>query len=513
MESLVQALLDPAAYDHPVEAVQLLETHISWVFLTGAYAYKVKKPVNLGFVDFSTAERRCTFCQEEVRLNRRLAPDLYLGVVPIHGPPERASLRGPGPVIEMAVRMRQFRQEELLPRALARGVVTPHQIDRLAADLARFHATAAAAPSAAPWGTPPLVLEPALANLDALAACGRLPPEHRTLREWTLAEHHRLVPQLIARRREGHIRECHGDLHLGNMALCAGRITVFDGLEFSEALRWIDPISDLAFLLMDLRQRGQGLWGLRLLNGWLEVGGDHRSLALLPWYLTYRALVRAKVTALRLEQPDLAAGEAQRLEEDLAAYLATARQATTPSRGSLLITHGVSGSGKSRAATGLREQGWIQLRSDVERLRLFGRWGASAVADPSLGADPYAPAVTEALYGTVLAQAVRTALAAGLAVVVDATFLKREQRQAYRHLAVENGAGFGILEFPVSRQEALRRIEVRRCQGGDPSEADGAVLERQLEGLEPLDAAERTWLVSADDRRLSNLGEGLNVPA
>jgi len=512
MESLVRSLLDPAAYDHPVEAVQLLETHISWVFLTGAYAYKVKKPVNLGFVDFSSAERRRLCCQEEVRLNRRLAPELYLGVVPIHGPPERASLGGPGPVIEMAVQMRQFRQEDLLPQALARAAVTPAQLEGLAQDLARFHATAAIAPSGSPWGTPELVLEPALANLDALAACGRLPPDHRTLREWTLAEHRRLLPQLIARRREGHIRECHGDLHLGNMALQGERITVFDGLEFSEALRWIDPISDLAFLLMDLRQRGQGAWALRLLNGWLEAGGDHGALALLPCYLTYRALVRAKVTALRLDQPDLPAGEAGRLEQDLASYLATARRAMAPPRGAVLITHGVSGSGKSHAAAGLRQQGWIQLRSDLERLRLFGRWGACPAADPSLGSDPYAPAVSALLYGTLLSRAVTAALAAGLAVVVDATFLKRDQREAYRALAAAAAAGFGILSFPVSREEAMARITLRRERGGDPSEADGAVLARQFEAQEPLSSAEQAWVVAVDDPRLSDLGQGLAVP-
>ena len=512
MDSLVRALLDPTAYDHPVEAVQLLETHISWIFLTGAYAYKVKKPVNLGFVDFSSAERRRHFCQEEVRLNRRLAPDLYLGVVPIHGPPERASLRGPGPVIEMAVQMRQFRQEDLLPQALARAALTSAQLELLAQDLARFHATAATAPSGSPWGSPELVLEPALANLDALAACGRLPPDHRILREWTLAEHRRLLPQLIARRREGHIRECHGDLHLGNMALESERITVFDGLEFSEALRWIDPISDLAFLLMDLRQRGQGAWALRLLNGWLEQGGDHGSLALLPWYLTYRALVRAKVTALRLEQPELAAGDAGRLEQDLASYLATARRAMAPPRGALLITHGVSGSGTSHAAAELRQQGWIQLRSDLERLRLFGRWGACPAADPSLGSDPYAPAVSALLYGTLLSRAVTAALAAGLAVVVDATFLKRDQRQAVRRLAADAGAGFGILAFAVSRQEGLARIALRRERGGDPSEADGTVLARQFEELEPLSSTEQPWMVGVGDTRLSDLGQGLAVP-
>ncbi len=511
MEPLVQALLDPAAYDHPVAAVQLLETHISWVFLTGPFAYKVKKPVNLGFVDFSSAERRLYCCQEEVRLNRRLAPDLYLGVVPIHGPPERASFHGSGAVIEAAVQMRQFRQEDLLPEALARHAVQPALIDRLAQELAGFHATAATAPAGAPWGTAEQVLQPALANLDTLAQCGRLPADHGALRHWITAELKRLDPLLRNRCDGGRIRECHGDLHLGNMALHGGRITVFDGLEFSEALRWIDPISDLAFLLMDLRQRGHAELALRLLNGWLEAGGDHGGLRLLPWYSAYRALVRAKVTALRLAQGELPAAEVDRLEGDLAAYLAAARQAMAPPRGSLVITHGVSGSGKSHAAGLLRQRGWIQLRSDVERLRLFGRWG-SAGFDPSLGADPYAASVSEALYGTVLEDAAAAALAAGLAVVVDATFLKRQQRQGFRRLAAAAGVGFGILDCPVSTELARHRIASRQASGVDPSEADASVLEQQLAGQEPLDSAERAWVVDLGDPLLSSLGEALPVP-
>jgi len=511
MEPLVQALLDPAAYDHPVAAVQLLETHISWVFLTGTFAYKVKKPVNLGFVDFSSAERRLHCCQEEVRLNRRLAPELYLGVVPIHGPPERASFHGSGAVIEVAVQMRQFRQEDLLPEALGRHAVQPALIDRLARELAAFHATAAKAPAGAPWGTPEQVLQPALANLDTLAQCGRLPADHGALRHWITAELERLDPLLRHRCDGGRIRECHGDLHLGNMALHDGRITVFDGLEFSEALRWIDPISDLAFLLMDLRQRGHAELALRLLNGWLEAGGDHGALRLLPWYIAYRALVRAKVTALRLAQGELPAAEVDRLEGDLVSYLSAARQAMAPPRGALVITHGVSGSGKSHAAALLRERGWIQLRSDVERLRLFGRWGSAGV-DPSLGADPYAASVSEALYGTVLEDAAAAALAAGLAVVVDATFLKRQQRQGFRRLAAVAGAGFGILDCPVTTALARRRIASRQASGVDPSEADASVLEQQLAGQVPLDSAERAWVVEPRDLLLSSLGEGLPVP-
>jgi len=513
MDPMVRALLAPAAYDHPVTRVQLLETHISWVFLTGRYAYKVKKPVQFGFVDFSSLERRRHCCEEELRLNRRLAPDLYLAVVEIHGPAAAACLHGSGPVIETAVRMREFRQRDLLPAALARGAVSPPRIDRLARELAAFHNAAAAAPASSPWGSPDTVLEPALANLEALRGCGRLPDDHESLQGWIRAERDRLLPLLHERRARQRIRECHGDLHLGNMVLQGGRITVFDGIEFSEPLRWIDPISDLAFLLMDLRHRDQELLALRLLHGWLEWGGDHAALPLLPWYLAYRALVRAKVAGLRLAQSGLPAAEAASLADDLAHYLEDARAAMRPPRGALLITHGVSGCGKSHAAAILCSRGWIQLRSDLERLRLFGRWGCPPAGSLLCG-DAYAPEVSAHLYDTVLAEAAAAGLAAGLAVVVDATFLQGARRRRFRNLAARAGAGFGILAPAVTPALAQRRIEARSRAGDDPSEADAAVLQRQLQGIEPLAPEERSWLLSGvDDPLLAQRGSGLRVPA
>lgn len=511
MDDLVRALLDPAAYDHPVEAVQLLETHISWVFLTGSYAYKVKKPVQFGFVDFSTPELRRHCCLEELRLNSRLAPDLYLGLAVVHGPAAQARLHGDGPAIETAVRMRQFRQQDLLPRALAASAVPPPLLDRLARELAAFHHSAAVASPSSPWGTPERVLEPALANFEALGRCGRLSDDQAALREWCIGEHARLSPLLRRRRELGAIRECHGDLHLGNMALFGGRITVFDGIEFSESLRWIDPISDLAFLLMDLRLRGHTLLALHLLNGWLAWGGDHGGLPLLPWYGAYRAMVRAKVTGLRLQQGDLGPAQAAQQEAELLAYLEAARRWAAPRRGALVITHGVSGCGKSHQATSLAQRGWIQLRSDLERLRLYGRWGCAAAPPVWVSAaDPYDPAVSAHLYDTVLSDAAAALLAAGVSVVVDATFLRRDQRQRFQRLAGEAGAGFGILAPPVTPELARSRIESRRLAGGDPSEADGAVLAAQLERIEPLTDQERRWLLQGpDDPRLADLGSAL----
>ena len=366
MDPMIAALLRAEAYSHPVETIQLLQTHLSWVLLTGRYAYKLKKPVNLGFVDFSSQTLRRWFCQEELRLNRRLAPDLYLDLVTIHGPPEQASFHGTGPPIEVAVRMRQFPQQALISELLKAGDgdLVPAHFDRLADDLAAFHASAATATAAVPFGDPDMVLLPAQANLDVLEAQGAEsqgvdPNALLKLRLWTESEHSRLRNIYIQRKRDGRIRECHGDLHLGNMALRLDRIEVFDCLEFNPSLRWIDVISDMAFLAMDLQCRGRPDLATRVLNRWLERSGDGAGLHTWRWYLVYRALVRAKVAVLSRADPDLPIHHRQHLEKLIASYITVAQEATKTSRPTLLITHGVSGSGKTHQARKARGEGWM----------------------------------------------------------------------------------------------------------------------------------------------------------
>jgi aminoglycoside phosphotransferase family enzyme/predicted kinase len=488
---MIAALLDPRAYPHPVERVECIETHISWVLLTGSVAYKIKKPVNLGFVDFSTVQRRRWYCQEELRLNRRLAPDLYLGLSPIHGPVERASFQGYGEPIELAVRMRQFPQSALLPAVLERGGPSLSQVEGLADDLAAFHAGAAHAEASSPHGEPESVREPAMANLVVLEGHDAVRLSMFPLREWTQTSYQQLKPCFARRKRLGRIRECHGDLHLGNMLLEGNRIQVFDCLEFSPALRWIDVISDMAFLVMDLEHRGRPDLGAGLLNRWLGQGGDFAGLLTWRWYRLYRALVRAKVCALRLQQGELAAAEATALDLELRRYLDGADGCTREASEGLVITHGISGSGKSHWSRQLcLQKGWIHLSSDQERKRLFGRWGHSDA--PPLGGDPYRPEVTEMLFGDHLLACADSGLEAGQTVVVDATFLRLRHRELFRDLARRRGVPFLILDCGRSADLAHRRLLERLRQGRDASDADAAVLERQLQEREVLEAGERT---------------------
>jgi aminoglycoside phosphotransferase family enzyme/predicted kinase len=487
MNTLVASLLRPEAYDHPVAEIQLQETHISWVFLTGTYAYKLKKPVDYGFVNFSTPERRQHFCQEEVRLNRRLASNIYIDVVAVHGPPERANCWGDGLVIDHLVRMHQFPQQSMLGAVLARGELRDEQIDQLADDLARFQAAAAIAPAGGPYGSAKAVRDPVQANFATLEASKLLASDPRAaaglerLRQWACEEWPRLEPRFQQRLASGRVREGHGDLHLGNMVVLDDRITVFDCLEFSDTLRWIDVISDMAFLVMDLQEHGQARLAMRLLNRWLEQTGDWEAMELWRWYGCYRALVRAKVAAL--------GGSAA-----LHSYLRFAEQLINPRPGVLAITTGVSGLGKSRHSLAVAERlGWIRLRSDVERKRMFGLWGIPNRAE--LSGNPYTLAVSEELFGKRLPGLAEQLIRAGHAVVVDATFLRRLDRQRMADLARQLNVIFLILQ-PIAPIEVARaRIRNRLRHGRDASDASEAVLLEQLVLFEPLDAEENSCCI------------------
>jgi aminoglycoside phosphotransferase family enzyme/predicted kinase len=512
--ALITALRRPAAYDHPVGRIVLLETHISWVLLSGPYAYKVKKPVSFGFVDFSTLELRRQFCAEELRLNQRLAPDLYLDVVPILGPVGQArfgppeALMGPSDapledeldaMIDVAVRMRQFDQDDLLPAALKRGAINGGMIDRLAHDLACFQARAAIAAPSGPYGSFEAVVAPADANIAALMAVEVLIPRLRPLQDWSRTTLAALAPLLPARRQAERIREGHGDLHLGNMALLGGRITVFDALEFNPALRWIDVISDLAFLVMDLHQSGHAGLGWRLLNRWLESSGDYEGLRLWRWYEAYRALVRAKVAVLRATQQGLPPLGDPSTAASVERYLALAEGLMRPTPQALVLTHGVSGSGKSHHSLQVCERlGAIRIRSDVERKRLAGLWGEPRQRHPQASGPLYGAAMSDLLFEQRLPQLAEAVLAGGFTPIVDATFLRRRQRQAWAERARRWGVPLVILEFSAPAELVLQRIAERGRRGDDPSDADAAVVRQQWHTLEPLDSGERSQAVQVD---------------
>jgi aminoglycoside phosphotransferase family enzyme/predicted kinase len=485
---LIAALLQAGRYPHPVPAVELVQTHISWVLLAGEFAYKVKKPVTLAFLDFATLEQRRICCLDELRLNQRFAPDIYLEVVAIGGTPAAPVLGGAGEAIEYAVKMRRFAESGRLDHVCARGELTPAHLSDLAQTLVAFHAGAAVAPTDSRFGTPARVLAPALDNLTI--AGGLLPADSQArldgLRRWTLDQHARLTPLLLARKAQGLVRECHGDLHLGNLVLLGGQVRLFDCIEFNEDLRWIDVASELAFTTMDLlqhRQPGLANW---LLDQYLSGSGDHEAALLLRFYAVYRALVRAKVAAIRGGQADPAAGA------EALAYIALAERLAAPPAPRLVITHGLSGCGKTVACNRLLlddpDACTLRLRSDVERKRLYGL-SALQSSGSTLDAGIYAPDAHVRTYERLHELAGRL-LRAGWSVLVDAAFLRRAERARFVDLAQDCGAAFAICAPQATVQELRARIVARQAGGRDASEATLAVLEKQLAWIEPLDAQE-----------------------
>lgn len=486
-QTLLNALQNPALFDHPVTGFKLIETHISWVLLTGDYVYKIKKSVNFGFLDYSTLEQREHFCKEELRLNRRLAPSLYIDVVTVRGSESSPSFEGAGPVIEYMVKTRQFKQEDLLGNMQRAGTLLPSHIDDLAETLAQFHGKIDRASLDSSWGEPEQVHAPVAQNFEQirdLLSDPALLAQLEQLELWAHTTFQRLIPQLAQRKTDGFVRECHGDIYLDNVTIVDGEVTLFDCIEFNEAFRWIDVMSDVAFMTMDLEDRGLPSLAQRFVNAYLEHTGDYAGLNLLNYYKAYRAMVRAKVALLGLPQ-DGASEDARR--EVMARYQGYAdlaeRYTEIPKRFGL-ITHGVSGSGKSTLTLKLVEQlGVIRLRSDVERKRLFG------AGKPGDAQALYSEQRSQQTYAQLAALAAQI-LAAGYPVVVDATYLKAQQRQVVQSLIEQQCAPYVIIHCQAPLETIEAWIAERARRGDDPSDATIEVVRQQLESTEPLSEQE-----------------------
>jgi aminoglycoside phosphotransferase family enzyme/predicted kinase len=489
-QALIAALQNPALYPHPVESFQVIETHISWVVLTGPFAYKIKKPVNFGFLDFTNLSDREHFCNEELRLNQRLTEGLYLEVLPITGSAEAPAINGSGPVIEYALKMRQFPQSQLLGEVQGRGELTTDHIDALATQIAQFHLNAPRVPLEHPLGTAAAIMAPVTQNFEQIRPMLSDKADLLqldALQAWAEASFERLQPLFERRKTEGFIRECHGDIHLGNATLLDGNVVLFDCIEFNEPFRLIDVTADAAFLAMDLEDRGLKPLSRRFVSAWLEQTGDYDALEILNFYKAYRAMVRGKVGLFRLGQEESAVQRAVILRQ-YRAYAALAESySAIPSR-LLAITHGVSAVGKSHVAMRLVEAlGAIRLRSDVERKRLFGEQDSEAQGQLSAGI--YSQDASAATYER-LHQLADAALRAGFPVVIDATYLKQTQRQAAWDVAQETGAPFLILDCQAPDTVIASWLAQRQAAGQDPSDATLDVVKAQQASREPLDAQE-----------------------
>lgn len=483
----LHALLDPRTYPHPCGEIELIETHISWVILTGSHVYKLKKPVKFSFVDFSTLALREHYCREELRCNRMFAPDLYETVLPVT---RRADgdleFGGEGEVIEWALRMRQFDNANQLDRMLERGEVSTEMLREFGRSLAGKHQALPRLTGSADE-VEQRIIGPVEDNFAEISTTS-LQQRHGALLQQTLAlsrgDSQRLKPLMEQRLSSGAIRECHGDLHLTNLALIDGVVTAFDCLEFNANLRWIDTMSDVAFLLMDCHVRGRADLAYAFLDGYLDQSGDYDGAGLLGYYCAYRSMVRAKVAALRFEQE-----RSEPVADRFVNHLQWAHDWLQRPPGRLVLMCGLSGSGKSYVAERLVGRlPAVRLRSDVARKHLLGL-ATEARSSSALDSGLYDPAHTEEVFSW-LGECASGLLMSGEHVIVDATFIERSRRRQMLDRAKALGCKACILYCQAPVDVLRSRIQTRQEAGRDASEATLAVLEQQRSRLQAPDDRE-----------------------
>ena len=501
-EALRRALQQPVIYPEPTTTVEMRETHISLVFLTDDYVYKIKKPVNLGFLDFSNLHRRRFYCEQELELNQRLSTDVYLEVVPIRQDNSRYTFHGDGAVVEYALKMRRLPAERSLEALLQQGALPPETMERLAQHLVAFH-TAHPLPGPGPYGS----VDQARADWEEnfVQTADRrdktlLPKTYEHIRQAVTVFMARHAEWFTARVRQSRIRDCHGDLRAEHVYCEPEHIQIIDCIEFNQRFRYIDVASEVAFLTIDLERLGAVDLAQHFVQAYVQCSGDMTLYRLLDFYRCYRAYVRGKVTGMQLEallSPEQHAVLTQRAERF---FTLAAQYATRLSRPLLLITTGLIASGKSTVATGVAAAlDMPLLRSDVVRKALAGLSPQTSAQD-AYGAGIYSASATRHTYDVLVAEA-RAALTHGYSVLLDASFAQQAERQRLAALAQEVGADYCLLECQASEEVLRTRLQARQHMPASISDAREDILAAFQRDYEPIQAGEAACHVSVDTTR------------
>ncbi|WP_317619386.1 AAA family ATPase [Laspinema olomoucense] len=481
-------------YPHPVQQpVILMQTHASFLLLTGDYVYKVKKAVNFGFLDYSTLEKRHHFCCEELRLNRQIAPQMYLEVVAVTKTDSGLELKGEGEPVEYALKMRQFPQEALLIHQFEQGHLTQQQMEQLGKVVAEFHRQTPTSDYIKSFGEVAKIRE-AIDNNYQQSQPYIDGPQTRQQFEETKAYSDRFFAERSAqfekRMQTDKIRECHGDLHLKNIARWDEQILLFDRIEFNEAFRFVDVMYDIGFVVMDMEARGRQDLANGFLNTYLEQTCDWQGLQVLGLYLSRQAYVRAKVTSLMLDDANIAEDEKEGAWRTAADYYQLAWRYTQPKQGRLILMSGLSGSGKSTIASQLaRTTGAIHIRSDAVRKHLAG------IPLQSKGSEEiYSPEMTAQTYGRLLELGIMVA-SEGRTVILDAKYDRQELRQPA--IAAATDSGLPVLILYCTAPIAVLRDRLNQRQG-DIADATAELLDSQQQAAEPFCEQELPYLTSLD---------------
>jgi uncharacterized protein len=491
LPAVIQAMLRPEFYPHPVQMpIRLIQTHISYVLLTGDYAYKVKKPMNFGFLDFTTLDKRQHFCQEELRLNKRGAADLYLDVLPIAQAGDQFQL-GSDPAVEYTLKMQQFPDGSLLTQVFDRGELTEARLQELAEAIAQYHAKSETNDYIRSFGKVEQVRQAFDENYEQTAGYIGGPQTQQQFDE-TKAYSDRFFAEradlFAARIAQDKIREYHGDPHLGNICQWQGKLQLFDCIEFNEPFRFVDAMYDVAYIVMDLTVRQRPDLSAAFLNAYVEQTGDWEGLQVLPIYISRQTYVRAKVTSFLLNDPNVSAEAKATATETAAMYYRLAWEYTQPKQGRVLLMSGLSGSGKSTTARQIaRKLGAIHLRSDAVRKHL----GTVPLYEKG-SADLYSPEMTQKTYDRLLTLGI-TLAHAGYTVILDAKY----DRQTLREEAIAQAKGHD-LPIQIIYCDAPMAVLKERVQSrtGDIADATVDILSQQV--LEPFNEAERAIALTID---------------
>ncbi|MFH1116193.1 MAG: AAA family ATPase [Pseudomonadota bacterium] len=504
LDDLMHAMSDPTIYPHRPESVRVVQTHISIVFIAGDLVYKIKKPVDFGFLDFTTPEKRRHFCMREVLLNSRFSEGIYLDVVPIHRAGSKVNLRGEGKEIEAAVLMRRIPEECVLDTMLDNEKVTEELLDRLGDRLAFLHSKAPGGPEITGYGSVEVVSQNLRENFDQTRRFIGLTIDGQTHEEisnraFDWLESNRDL--LRARMNNGFIRDCHGDLHLDHVVILNG-IMLVDCIEFNDRFRFSDTAADLAFLLMDLDFRGFPAYGNRTARRYAQASGDKQAGNLIGFYKSYRAFVRGKVNSFALEDEALSGSAKSAAREKARDYFRLALASLKPPPPpSLIVMAGLSGSGKSYLSSRLGLRTGIEvIRSDVVRKQSVGVPIGEHRLD-MYGQGIYTPNSTEQTYKLILERA-GGSLGQGESVILDASFIRYKHRAAARELARKSGARLTLIECVVPGHIAHRRLDERMSEQNEPSDGRWEIFERQKSEFEAVRADEqgclRRWDSTSD---------------
>ena len=502
-ETLARSLLAGIGLEHDIDNPKIVETHISWLILVGDFAYKLKKNVSLGFLDFSTLERRKYYCEEEVRLNSRTAPDIYLDALPVSGSEAEPSVGDDSKPFEYLVRMNRFTEADILENLAGEGRLDASVVSSLARDIAAFHQAAPVDAADGSRGSVEKIREPVAENFRQIEPIAVAKEEQKMLRElgeWVAFSEQSLSETFRKRHVDGFVRECHGDLHLANIYLCEDECIPFDCIEFDPNLRWVDTASDLAFTVMDLETRARHDLSQQLLNEYLEHTGDYGLLEVFPYYLVYRAMVKAKVSGIRSMQDK---NQVNLQRDHCVDYLRRAVQYTQSKPRCLILVCGFSGSGKTTVAKQLSiETSAIHIRSDVERKRLFDLTLLESSQDRGL--NIYTEEANQTTFQR-LKELTGMIFGSGYGVVLDATLIVASIRMEFESLATSLNIPWCLIHCEASPGTIRSRLELRHC---DASEAGYAQYQAQQARFDEFSREEQVHLVRVDTQSISSVEKG-----